>query len=355
MKRRLWWGAVLCVMLSGIVAAQTVTKTRNGAFMSAEEEGRVSMAAGQLLRINAASTLGGKIVLQAGGSECRYRYQKVLKASTKTEAVEFAALITIEVEKLKEGVVMSLRAPASAPWTGTAGSGRLEIHIAIPDSCLLEINTAYFDIEAVGPFAGFTVSESLSQVSVDNVRGPVDVKVSNRPIIIKNVTGPLLATNKYSRIRLENIDTGDGMGTIRNEHGEVTIDVYRGGIDVRTSYDRIIGQHLAVTGTKNRFRNVSAVINLALDSLTAGALRVNNMYDQILLEIGNRVDAAFICKTEGESTITAEHMDMEPTLVYENRLEFTTGTAAAEVRLTAKGSGDIIITGPDRDDIAGGR
>lgn len=348
MIKSLGIGLTFLTLLFNVVVAETVTKKAEGLFISDKAKGKIAMETGQRVIINAASTLGGELTLNAGSGNCKYTYAKILKTPTRVEAEEYAEVISVEVEKVKDAVVISLRAPARAPWAGTTNSGRLTIEIFIPDNCAVEINTAYFGISATGPFSEFKIPESLSRVEIENVNGPVEVKVSNRPLIIKNVVGKLLATNKYGRLRLENIDTGENGGTVRNERGEISIDGYRGGLDARTSYDLIIGQNLFLTGNKNRIKNTSAAINLTFDSLTTGKLRINNQYENINLEIRNRVDAQFICKTGEDGAVTAEHLDIVPLLVDENRLEFRSGKGTAEIRLTARKSGDITINGQNR-------
>jgi hypothetical protein len=347
-------GSALLVFMFNIAFAESLTKTAEGIYVSEESREQIAMSPGQRLVINSASSLGGELILRTGAQQCDYVYKKRLKTPTRGEAAKYAEVISIEAEKQKNTTILSLRAPVPAPWSGTNNSGHLKIHINIPENCAVEINTAYFDIMATGPFIEFVVAESLSKVQVDKVIGLVDIKVSNRPLIISNISGKLTATNKYDRLRLENIATGDELGTVRNEHGEIVIEGYQGGLDARTSYDRIVGQNLYLTGSKNRVKNISALINLSLDSLTAGKLRVNNQYESITLEIKNRVEAEFICKTSEEGVVTADHMEIIPTLVDENRLEFKSGAGTAEVRLTARGGGNIKIDGPNRTDIAGG-
>jgi hypothetical protein len=126
-------------------------------------------------------------------------------------------------------------------------------------------------------------------------------------------------------------------------------------LDARASYDRVIGQNLFLSGSKNRVKNVSALINLSFDSLTTGQLRINNKYEDIILEIKHRADARFICKSGEEGAITADHLDLIPVLVEEGRLEFVSGEGSAEVRLTARESGDITINGPGKTDVTGGK
>ncbi len=346
MKARLLTAVLIAVALCGQLSAQGLIKSDDGLFMTKKADSSVVMTKGQTLVINSANTLAGTIVITTGNSACNFNYRKILKTPTKVEAADYASLISVEVEQKRDQVIFNLRAPARAPWSGTNNSGRLEIHIEIPENSGVRINTSYFDIDAVGPFSAFSVTESLNKVDVRTVRGPVDVRVSNRALTIKDVRGSVFATNKYGLIRLENIDTGDETATVRNEHGEISMDMFRGGCDLRNSYDRIVAQRLYLTGSKNRIKNVSGLITLEFDSLSTGKLRVNNSYSPISVNIKNRVDAEFICKTDEGSRVIAEHMDMTPTLVYDTRLEFDTGDGAAEVRLTTTGSGDIDIVGP---------
>lgn len=346
MKARLLTAAVIAVALCGRLDAQGLVKSGEGLFMTKQVDSMTAMNSGQRLVINAASTLGGQIFLTTGGSVCSYNYRKLLKTPTKIEAGEYAELITVDVERQRDEVTFNLRAPARAPWSGTNNSGRLEIHIEIPENSAVRINTSYFDVDAVGPFSEFSVTETLNKVDVRTVRGPVDVRVSNRPLTIADVRGSVFAANQYGPIRLENIDTGEDIATIRNEHGEISMDMFRGSFDLRNSYDRIVAQRLFLTGSRNRIKNVSGLITLEFDSLSVGKLRVNNSYGEISMDVKNRVDAEFICKTDEGSRVIADHMNMTPTLVYDNRLEFETGDGAAEVRLTVTGSGDISIVGP---------
>lgn len=346
MKARVLMAGFIAIALCGQTAAQGLVKSENGLFVTKAVDSTVAMTKRQRLVINAASTLSGQISLTTGGAVCGYTYKKSLKTPTKVEAAEYAELITVDVEQQRDEIIFNLRAPARAPWSGTGNSGRLEIQIKIPDSSAVRINTAYFDVEAEGPFSEFTVTETLSKVDVRTVRGPLDVHVSNRPLTIKDVRGSVFASNQYSLIRLENIDTGDDMATVRNEHGEISMDMFRGSCDLRNNYDRIVGQRLFLTGSKNRIKNFSGLITLELDSLSTGKLRVNNSYGPISMNVRNRVDAEFICKVDEGSRVIAEHMDMTPTLVYDTRLEFETGDGAAEVRLTTTGNGDITIVGP---------
>jgi len=354
MRKSLGIGLTLLILLVSAAAAETLIKKQEGVFISEKATGKIVMKSGQRLIINAASTLGGELTLKTGGNDCRFIYEKLLKTPTKVEAGEYAAVISVEAEQQKDAVILSFRAPARVPWSGTNNSGRLMIEVTLPPKCIVEINSAYFDITAVGPFSEFLVSESLSKVQVEKVSGVTDIKVSNRPLNIKDITGKLSATNKYGRIKLENIDTGEEFGTVRNEHGEIAITGYRGGLDARTSYDQITAQNLFLTGAKNRFKNISAPINIAFDSLTGGTIRINNQYQHVNLEIKNRTDAQFIIKGGEGSTITADKLALTPTLVDESRLEFTCGGGKAEVRITARESGDITIIGPGTTAMAGG-
>jgi hypothetical protein len=285
---------------------------------------------------------------------CLVIYRKRLKTPTKVEAAEFADVIEVEIENINNGVTLNFRAPAKAPWSGTGNSGKLDVEVIIPDSCSVIFNTSYFDIEGVGPFTELIVTESLSRVYIETVRGFLDVNVSNRPVFVKDIRGKLSVVNKYDQIKMENVDTGGELATIRNENGEINIQTFVGSLDLKTSYDQVVAQNLFLYGTKNRIKCVSAPLMLSFDSLTVGRLRINNQYGQISMRINGRTDARFICRIDEKGKVIAEHMDLIPGLIQDTRLEFVTGDETAEVRLTTKGGGDIIIDGPNENRSSGG-
>lgn len=348
------WACIVAMILalSGqALMAEKVTSRKAGIFVGVDFEEDFDFPEGEILTINSAATLSGSIVVTAGAERARIVYRKALKTGSKSEAKEFAEAIKVEIDRDSEGPVLSLRAPSNAPWSGTNKSGKLELEVFLPDDRSLIFNTSYFDIEAIGPFAELTVTESLSRIRVENVRLATNIKVSNRPLTAVNLSGKLAISNKYGRIKLERVNTGEETGTVRNEHGEIIINSYQGSLDVRTSYDRLTARNLYLTGSKNRIKNVSAPILLEFDSLNTGNFRINNQYEQITLNIAGQVAARFICKNGETGRVVVEHMTIEPTLVYDNRLEFTAGSDiganAAEVRISAKEAGNIIINGPE--------
>lgn len=348
MISRLLIGIMLLAAAGDLWAAEPLTRDREGVFAGDRVERTAALRSGQTVTITGVASLSGSMTITTGGGECRVAYRKLLKAPDRQEAGQYADLISVDVASVSDGLTIDLKAPIKAPWSGGVNSARLELEIVLPEKCAVKIATAYFDVDAVGPFREFVVNESLSKVSVEKVDGVTEITVSNRPLVVKSLRGKISLTNRYSDITLENIDTGGETGVVSNDNGEVDITGYRGELDLRTSYDRIVGRKLFLTGTRNRIKNVSGAVALSFDSLTAGKLRINNEYGQVTLDILGRVDARFVCREADGSKTVAEHMTMEPTVVYDNRLEYVTGRQTAEVRVTTTGDGDIIINGPER-------
>jgi hypothetical protein len=328
-----------------LLNAENFERDMDDSFISDPAEIFQEIATGQTLRINSATSLSGQMIVTSGGNRCDLKYRKRFKSANRQEALDFGQLITVEMEKTLDGVSLSFRAPTNAPWSNTGGSGRLEVEIVLPDSCSLEINTAYFDIDAYGPFANLTVSESLSRVFAQDVYNSTDIKVTSRPLILKNIHGNLFISNEYGEIKIENVDTGEQQGTIRNDHAEINITNFRGSIDLGNSYERITARNIFLTGTRNRIKNFSGPITLEFDSLTAGRLRINNNYGRTMAKFLGPVDARFICKNGYHSKIIADSLIMKPTIIEEGRLEFSSGSGEAEVRIYTRGEGDILIEG----------
>ena len=345
MKYRTGIGFCLLFVAAGALPAETIVRGPDGVFIGERIEQSVAMKVGQKLTVKASASLSGNLKVTVGGGVCRVVYQKRLKAESRSVAAEYAGEITVEAAANPEGVAVSLTAPNRAAWSGTNDAGRVEVEITIPEGSDIVLATAYFDINAIGPFREVMITESLSKVDVENVTAGTEIKVANRPLTVKHARGRLVVTNQYAGIKLVDIYTGDETGLVSNDNGEVVMESYRGGIDVRTSNDRIFGQCLFLTGSKNRVKNTSGPIALAFDSLTAGKFRIANQFGAVTITISGRTNAAFICRPAEASRVIAGQMSMEPTLVYDNRLEFTTGGGEAEVRITTKEEGNIIITG----------
>ena len=163
------------------------------------------MSPGGTIIINSVSTLSGELRIETGNSELEVAYYKRLKVPSRSEAIEFANAISVEIEPGPDGITINMKAPSPAPWSSTDNSGKLYLEITLPRDCIVEINSAYFDINAKGPFAAFRVTESLSQVFVDGVRGDTKIKVSNRPLEVKNLSGPFSLTNKYNKININSM------------------------------------------------------------------------------------------------------------------------------------------------------
>lgn len=355
MIRGAYLTVAVLIAFTTIVSAESFTRNRRGVFAGSEYDETLNIKPGEQLTVNSASTLAGTITITAGASTARLVYRKLLKVDTKKEAAEFAKVITVDMGRGTGGPLISLRAPGNAPWSGTNKSGRLELEIFLPDGCALLLNTSYFDIAATGPFTRLSISESLSKINVSDVTEATDIKVSNRDLTASKLRGEVMISNKYGRIKLSDVDTGEETGSVRNEHAAIVIDNYSGGLDARTSYDFISADGLLLTGTRNRIKNVSAPISLGFHALTEGKIRINNQYGQISVDIAGETIASFICKNPEKGRVIVENMFFEPTLVYDNRLEFKVGEGeGAELRLTAKDGGDIIIKGSEENVQVGG-
>lgn len=345
--------AVLLLLCGATVFAETIVQIQKDLFAGEKSFQSLPMSAGQRLTVNAAASLTGNIHLTAGGSDCRIFYRRKLKATSEEEAARFAVVIHVELKKVNDGLSLLLGAPDKAPWSGNDGAGRLEIEIVVPDSSKVQFNTGCFEIDAIGPFAEFAVSESLGRVRVEKVYGSTDISVSNNFLSVRDIRGRLFLSNKFGTIRMENIDAGEGGGIIHNEKGEILLDNYRGELDLSTTLAKLTARQLFLSGIGNRISNLSSPIILTFDSVTTGAIRVINEYGPISIAINGRVDALLIGKPAKGSQFHMDGMAAEPVSISENIMKFAVGDQTAEMRVMSLGSGDITIVGPDKTDKAG--
>jgi len=342
-------GLVMLLLLCATsISAETIVKIEEGLFAGEKSFQNLPMSSGQRLTIDAAASLSGNIHLVAGGHDCRIFYRRKLKATSEEEAARFAVVIHVELKKTDDGLYLLLGAPDKAPWSGNDRAGRLEMEIIVPDSSKIQFNTSCFEIDATGPFAEFSVAKSLGRVRVEKVYGSTDITVSNNLLSVRDIRGRLYLSNKFGTIKMENIDAGEGGGIVRNENGEISLDTYRGELDLCTTLDKLTARRLFLSGIGNRISNLSSPIVLAFDSVTVGAIRVINEYGPISIAINGRVDALLVGKPAKGSQFHLDGVAAEPVSINENTMKFAVGDQTAEMRVMSLGSGDITIVGPDK-------
>lgn len=346
----------VAVMVGLIVAAtaglqaQEIFLEEGNLYRTRDLESAVAASAHSKVVIKSAVSLQGKLeIVTWDENSAKVVYSKKAKAEKRSDAIDYIDLIAVNLETVPGGVRLTLKAPNPAPWTGME-MGLVSVELYLPESCELEIDAQYFDIEATGPFASFVVPSSLGRLTIAHVTGELDVSTSNRRVSVENISGEISVATSNSDLVARNIKGSNSRAVFRNESGDIRILGVSGEINVKNSYGRITIDGFAATGKKNYVRGLYGPIAVSLSEIGDGQLVMSNRYEDIELTLPSDVSAMLSLAVEEDGQIEVSNLPVKPDLVQRNRLNLVIGGGDALITGSVRGEGNVYIRGQDPED-----
>lgn len=339
--------AVAFLILIGVNApAQEIDSLEPGLFETDSIFLKAKAGSVRDLVVQSASNLSGTLIIRAADNDkVRISYTKRAKAVNRSMATDYIDLIDVTLDVLPSRMVVKLRAPNPAPWSGTNYSGSVKAELLVPNGSRVQIDATLYDVTAEGPFAKFDVPESFGRLEVSNVDGEVTVNSVNRRILLENITGEISASTSHSTLRALNINTGSSQARFRNNGGDIRIEKFVGGINAKNSYGRITVLDFEPRGASNFIRGSSAPITLELSQMTEGQLVVTNRHEDIDISIPDTLSAYLTLAVDQDGLIEATHFPFVSDLVQRDRLSLIAGTGDVDISATVRGKGNIYIRG----------
>lgn len=349
MMRRVAVFTVVLIMLGVVrVSAQEIEKVSDELWSTRDIV--LSRAAGSVNRITIKSSenLSGKLTLQAWDRDSIVvTYSKQAKTDTRSRAIDYIDLMSVELEIPPQGADLELRAPNPAPWNKRADKGMVFATIQVPNNIQVEIDATYHDVTANGPFASLRIPESLGRLEVSHVHGELDITTANRRVFLQDVSGSVSASTSNSLLRAVSVDGSNGPARFRNEGGDIELDSLRGEINVRNSYGRVMIQSFVPGGESSVIRNVSGLVSVNLVAMTEGQLIITNRHEDIEITIPDDL-SAFLSLAVEDGEIDCTGFTFSPELVQDNRLNLIVGDGEVDFSGTVRGEGDIYVRGVPR-------
>jgi hypothetical protein len=231
----------LIVVLVGrtLCYPQEVFEKAAGLYSTRRIDDSVAVTAQKKVVIQSASTLRGTINISVDRvDDVSVSYFKKSKANTRSRAIDYIDQISVRLERTAEEIRLRLRGPNPATWAESE-AGLVEADLTVPESCFVEIEALYFDVEAEGPFKGFAVPSSLGEFDVSDVSGPLELATSNRRVSIEKISGSISVSTSNAELTAREISSAGQQARFRNEGGDIQIDGFVGEINAKTSYGRI--------------------------------------------------------------------------------------------------------------------
>lgn len=340
---------LMLFVVSRAAFAQEIREESKGLFSTRQLQATVPMGREALIEIRAASTLRGTLEIAVNDSDnVRLTYYKRARTTSRSRAVDYIDLISVQLEQTPAAVRLEMRAPNPATWEADE-AGLVNAVLSVPRNVAVNVDAAYFDITAVGPFTEFVNNSSLGRMEITKVTGRVDVATANQKISLAHITGDVSATTSNASLLARDINCVNAQGSFRNDGGDIIIDGLTGELNVRTSYGRIDIDDLTPAGTKNYIRGASGPILVNLTKLTDGQLILANRYDDIEIVVPTDISAVMALSVDEDGKIEANNFTFKTELVQTSRLNLVAGDGGGLISGSIRGKGNIYVRGSDEE------
>jgi len=336
---------LLCLSMASAVFGQEIFREKEGSFTTRQLRASAPVAEGNHVIIKSVSTLTGKLtIVTADTNVVTASYFKKSKADTKSKAIDYIDLIAVDLDRTVKGAQVILRAPNPAPWSA-AESGSVELELTVPEKAWVEIDAAYFDVDAEGPFTGLVVPSSLGRLEVVDVDGTLELATSNRRVSVADITGSISVSTSNSTLLGRNLRSSGRQATIRNNGGDVRIDRFVGEISLRNTFGRIELLGFEPTGRRNVIRGRSAPVVVEIVSLDNSQVVVNNHHEDIDITVPSDLSAALSLAVEEGGKIEVGGLKLIADLVQRDRLSLQAGDGEGMINGSTRGRGNIFVRG----------
>jgi len=339
--------AIISLLLPAAPAvSEDIILQSDGRFATRDLQEKMPLLSGGKVIINSASSLSGRLYIFADTiSQASFDYKKVFKTNQPDEAAGYDKVIDVTLEKTPDGMRILLQAPNPAPWEGSDNSGQIEGDLRLPYNCQLEFDAPYFDLIITGPFKRVENKSSFGRLEVQKVSGKVRLTTSNQDILAREISGDITLITSNADIRIDGLTADEKPARIRNENGNVMLNAARGGIDIESSYGKIKGDDLYLTGDGSHISGSYGPIRLTLAGMEKSSLVVKNTNSIVEMRLPDNISGNFRLSVDVNSEIDAYGLNMKPILVDYNQMEFRCGQGESKIAVGVESNGNILIRG----------
>lgn len=347
MKIRIVTAIILILSTGQFCTGQEIHLEADNLYSTRKLLSTASMGMGNSIVIRSASALRGNLTITASDTnEISLTYYKKARAEPKSSAVDYIDLIAVDLNTIPEGGRLEMRAPNPPPWEN-GDYGMVEAELIVPESCTVDIDAVYFDVEATGPFKALVNTTSLGRLNVTDVTARLDLSTANRRVTVEKISSDISISTSNSTLVARDITSLTESAYFRNNGGDLLIDGFIGGINAKNSYGRIDITNFQPYGSKSYVRCTSGPIMINITKMSDGQLLVNNRYEDIELMIPIDLSAVVSLAVDDGGRIEADDFLFETELVEPNRLNLITGNGDGLISGSIRGKGNIYVRGTD--------
>jgi len=330
--------------------AQDIFETEKGLYSTAALTASSTGGKQKKLVIKSASTLAGTITITvAQQKDVTLTYYKRARAESRSRAIDYIDLLAVGITTLPEYVRLELRAPNPAPWGNDVESGLIDAEVVVPEGYAVEMEATYYNLVVRGPLRSVVVQSSLGRFDIADVTQELELETKNRRVKIDNITGKISVSTTNAALVASGIDSRGQTAVFRNEGGDIKIDGYSGGINLKNSFGRTVITNFRPSGESNFIRGASGPVTLEITEMKTGQLVVNNRYEDINITIPDTLSGYLSLSVDDEGRIEAVNFPFTADLVERDRLSLSTGPGNVKIIGSIRGKGNIYVRGTKGD------
>ncbi len=346
MNVKIFFCLILSLLFVSDTKAQQIFQVNDNLYKTREIKKTLPLSKESNIKIQAAMGLSGSIKIETTEEDvATIIYVKKAKHKSKSKAIDFIDIISVEFELTHNGLRLDLRAPNPAPWSETNNSGSVEVLLIIPEFCNLEFDAQAFDIDAEGPFDSFILPTSYGRIYLENVVNKVEITSTNRKVTARNLSGSVYISTSHATLQVDKVYSPQNKIELRNDRGDIKISDIKGELNVKNSYGRIDVRKYHPMGSYNYIRSSNGPITIEIDEFSTNKLLVTNSYEDIEILIPDNISSQISLAVEEGNKIEVSDITTKPDFIQSNRLNLIAGEGKATINSSVRGHGNIYFRG----------
>jgi DUF4097 and DUF4098 domain-containing protein YvlB len=290
-------------------------------------------------------SLSGTVAIHTAESDHKLSYVQHFKAISLEQAEEFAEYLDVSTSRGNGTIRVEVSARRNSPWEGTNFSARLELHISVPESIAVEIESRSFDANIAGPFSTVHVNNEFGKIKVRDVYEGLIINTTNSRITLQDISGGVDVSTSNNPIKAQNIDTRGEVARFTNEYGLIEVSRFSGRLYCETSYSPIDLRGIRLKPGDSRLTTTYSTIEAEIIEIDSVVLDVSDNFSNVYLTLPETAEAEFDLNADKGGRIYLHGISVTPIEMEQQHLLARTDNPDSHIRVDISGIGTIEIRG----------
>ena len=287
----------------------------------------------------------GSVTIKSAAKNYQMTYIQHFKARSMEEAENFSEYISVDSERSGDRLLITARGKRNAPWQGTNQSARAKIELVLPDSIEIEVNTIFFDITISGPFTKAEVVNEFGKIKISDITETLKLEAKNSRVSLDDIRGAIDVRTSNNQLCARNIDTGDNEAEFWNEYGVIEISKFSGVLKCGTSSQSIDLRGIRLKPGRSEISTKFGSIDAEIIKLENAELSISDNFSNVELTLPDDIQAEFDLSVDRGGRIRVSGIPIIPVEMKYERLRAQTDNPESKIKVDISGIGTINVKG----------